>query len=183
LNFMETPLHGAYIIELQLIRDSRGSFGRIFCLEELKTIGHDGQVVQMNHSITSAKGTIRGMHYQKPPWTEIKLVKCIRGAVFDVVIDIRKGSPTFLRWHGEVLSEKNMRMMYVPRGFAHGFQNLEEDSELLYLHTNYYHPEAEGAIRYDDPAVGIAWPLQVVVISERDRDYPILMEDFQGVIP
>jgi dTDP-4-dehydrorhamnose 3,5-epimerase len=121
------------------------------------------------------------MHYQKPPKAEIKMVKCISGAVFDVIVDLRKGSETFLKWHGEVLSSENMKMMYAPEGFAHGFQTLEETCELLYFHTEFYSPGYEGGIRYDDPSVNISWQLQPTDISVKDRNYPLVSGQFKGV--
>lgn len=176
-----TPLQDAFIIEPEPFKDDRGLFARVFCQQELQHILHNKNIVQINHSLTRQKGAIRGMHFQKPPKAEIKMVKCLRGSVFDVIIDLRKGSPTFLKLHGETLSSENMKMLYIPEGFAHGFQTLEENSELLYLHTEFYNPEHEGGVRYDDPKVGIKWPLKVTDISKRDRYHPLLGEDFLGI--
>ena len=161
--------------------DDRGLFARVFCQNELLNILHGKNIVQINHSLTKQKGAFRGMHSQYPPKAEIKIVKCLRGSVFDVIIDLRKGSPTFLKWHEEILSSENMKMMYIPEGFAHGFQTLEENCELLYLHTEFYSPKHEGGVRYNDPKVGIKWPLEVRDISERDKKHPLLAEDFQGI--
>lgn len=173
-----TPLQEAFIIELEPVTDDRGLFTRVFCQQELRNILHDKNIVQINHSLTRQKGALRGMHFQYSPKSEIKMVKCLRGSVFDVIIDLRKGSPTFLKWHGEVLSAKNMKMMYIPEGFAHGFQTMEGNCELLYLHTEFYSPEHEGGVRYNDPKIGIKWPLGVTDISERDKNHPLLGEDF-----
>ncbi len=177
-----TPLQDAFIIEPEPFRDGRGLFARVFCRQELRDILHDKNIVQINHSITKQKGAIRGMHFQYPSKAEIKMVKCLRGSVFDVIIDLRKGSPTFLKWHGETLSSENMKMLYIPEGFAHGFQTLEENSELLYLHTEFYSPEHEGGVRYSDLSINISWPLDVTDISEKDRNYPLLSQDFEGIL-
>ena len=169
------------MIEPKPFKDDRGLFARVFCQRELREIGHTKSVMQINHSINFEKGTIRGLHFQYAPKTEIKIVRCLRGAVFDVIIDLRKLSSTFCKWHGEILSAENMKMMYVPEGFAHGFQTLKENSELLYLHTEFYSPEHEGGIRYNDPMINIAWPLEVTDISEKDNEYPLLDVDSSGI--
>ncbi|WDN90096.1 dTDP-4-dehydrorhamnose 3,5-epimerase [Desulfosarcina sp. BuS5] len=121
------------------------------------------------------------MHFQRPPMAEIKMVRCICGSVFDVIIDLRKGSPSFLKWHGEILSSENMKMMYIPEGFAHRFQTLQPNSELLYLHTEFYSPEHEDGVCYNDPKIGIKWPLEVTEISDKDKSYPFLTQDFGGI--
>ena len=182
MHFQALPLEGAYIIHPAPFKDHRGLFERVFCEREFKEIGHTAEIAQSNHSVTVQKGAIRGMHFQYPPLAEIKVVKCMHGSVFDMIIDLRKGLPTFLKWHGEVLSAKNMKMMYVPEGFAHGFQTLEENCELLYLHSEFYSPEHEGSIRFDDPMVNIEWPLEVTDVSEKDRNYPLLDEEFTGIV-
>lgn len=174
-------LEGAFVIESEPLKDDRGLFVRVFCQQELQHILHKKNIVQVNHSLTRQKGALRGMHFQYPPKAEIKMVKCLRGSIFDVMIDLRRNSSTFLKWHGEVLSAENMQMMYIPEGFAHGFQTLEENSELLYLHTEFYSLEHEGGVRYNDPKIGIKWPLKVTDISERDRYHPLLGEDFLGI--
>ena len=181
MKIKQTPLQNAFVIEPEPFRDDRGLFARVFCQQELQHILHNKNIVQINHSLTRQKGAIRGMHFQYPPKEEIKMVKCLRGLVFDVIIDLRKGSPTFLKWYGEVLSAENMKMMYIPEGFAHGFQTLEENCELLYLHTEFYSPEHESGVRYNDPKVGIKWPLEATDISERDKNHPLLAEDFSGI--
>ena len=135
----------------------------------------------MNHSFTTSKGTIRGMHYQLPPFREIKMVRCIVGAVFDVIIDIRKGSKTFLQWMGVELTAANKKMLYIPEGFAHGFQTLTDNCELLYHHSEFYNPGAESGIRHDDPLINISWPTPLTVISDRDRTHVLLNESFKGI--
>ena len=171
-----TPLQDAFIIEPEPFKDDRGLFARIFCQQELQHILHNKNIVQINHSLTKQKGAIRGMHFQCPPMAEIKMVKCLRGSVFDVIIDLRKLSSTFGKWYGEILSSENMKMMYIPEGFAHGSQTLEQNSELLYLHTEFYSPEYEGGVRFDDPDLAIDWPLPTAVISERDLSLPLVSE-------
>ncbi|MFX1590950.1 MAG: dTDP-4-dehydrorhamnose 3,5-epimerase family protein [Promethearchaeota archaeon] len=144
-------------------------------------MAHDKEIVQINNSVTKLKGSVRGMHFQYPPKAEIKIIKCIKGKVFDVAVDIRKNSTTFLEWHGEVLTEDNFIMLYIPQGFAHGFQTLEDNTELLYLHTEFYSPEFEGGLLYNDPILNITWPLDVADISQRDMKHPLLTDEFKGV--
>lgn len=171
------PLAEALIVDAELFRDHRGVFSRFFCSRELASVMGTRQIVNVNYSSTSRKGSIRGLHFQRDPHQEMKLVRCIRGAVFDVIVDLRRASATFLQWHGETLSANNMRMMVVPEGFAHGFQTLEEESELLYLSTAFYDPGAEGGLRHDDPVLNIRWPLAVVDISGKDAVHPLLGDD------
>jgi len=170
-----------YIIEPEPFEDDRGRFFRVFCKQELEQISHGKEIVQINYSLTKKKGSIRGMHFQYPPKAEIKIVRCLKGAIFDVAIDLRRNSPSFLQWHGEILNEKNEKALYIPEGFAHGFQTLEDDSELLYFHTEFYSPDFEGGIRYNDPKLKIKWPLQVVDISEKDKNHKLINENFQGI--
>jgi dTDP-4-dehydrorhamnose 3,5-epimerase len=179
--FRKTLLNGIYIIELETFNDERGLFARTFCKKEFSKIDHSKEFVQFNHSITHKKGTVRGMHYQMPPFSEIKLIRCIRGSVYDVVIDIREGSPTFLKHFSIELSEANMLSIYVPEGFAHGFQTLEDNTQLIYHHTAYYVPGHEAGIRYDDPVIGIQWPLPVAVITEKDMNHRLLNNQFKGI--
>lgn len=181
MKYIETPLKGAYIIELEPYQDSRGLFARTFCKKEFQKIGHSKEFVQFNHSVTLQKGTIRGMHYQVPPSSEIKLIRCIRGNVYDVIIDIRYGSSTFLKYHAVELNEANMKMIYVPEGFAHGFQTLENNTQLIYHHTQFYNPEHERGIRYNDPATNIHWPLVPVNLTEKDNNYPLIDYNFKGI--
>lgn len=165
------------LIDNEPFRDHRGIFARFFCSRELGPIMGERQIVNVNFSRTIWEGTVRGMHFQRPPHQEMKLIRCIRGAVFDVIVDIRRDSPTFLQWHGEALSADNMKMLCVPEGFAHGFQTLEDDCELLYFTTAFFAPESEGGIRYDDPAVGIRWPRVVTNVSQKDSTHPLLHDD------
>lgn len=181
MQFEPTPLKGAFVITPEPFSDHRGSFMRIYCKQELEAVGVNKEIVQANHSVTIKKGAVRGMHYQRPPKAEIKIVKCIQGAVFDVIIDLRKNSPTFCRWCGETISAKNMKMMVIPEGFAHGFQVLESKSELLYFHTQFYSPDHEGGLCFDDPAIGIKWPLEVIDVSDRDRSHPLVDSSFKGI--
>ncbi|HEV2478727.1 MAG TPA: dTDP-4-dehydrorhamnose 3,5-epimerase [Puia sp.] len=179
--FNTTPLAGAWLIDLEPFSDQRGWFARYYCKDEFEEIGHSKEWVQLNHSVSYARGTLRGMHFQHPPYREIKMVRCIAGAIFDVIIDLRGDSPTFLQWFGAELSAANRRMLYIPEGFAHGFQTLEPDTELLYHHTEFYTPGAEGGYRYDDPAFSIAWHLPVTAISDRDLEHPLIDKNFKGI--
>ena len=179
--FSETILKGSYVIDLDTFKDERGWFARTYCKNEFHTIGHIAEWVQMNHSFTKQKGTIRGMHYQLPPFSEIKMVRCIAGVVYDVIVDLRKGSPTFMQWFGTELSAANKKMLYIPEGFAHGFQTLADDCELVYHHSQFYTPGAEGGIKFDDKRINIKWPLPVTAISERDNQHPVLDENFKGL--
>lgn len=176
-----TPLEGVAVIETVPYSDRRGSFARIFCERELAPVLGERNIVQINHSRTVAVGAIRGMHFQHPPYAEMKFVRCIRGSVWDVAVDLRRGSPTLLRWHAETLTADNRRMLVIPEGCAHGFQTLEPDSELIYLHTGFYEPRAEAGVRYDDGRIAIAWPLPRGELSERDLQQPLLAADFPGI--
>lgn len=181
MNVVATPVAGVVRVETTPRTDHRGEFVRLFCERELAELLGTEHIVQANRSLTRAAGAVRGMHYQFPPHAETKLVRCIRGRVWDVAVDLRKGSPTFLEWTAQELSPANGLMFVVPKGCAHGFQVLEPDSELLYLHTAFYAPSAEGGISPIDPAVGIAWPLPIMDLSERDRSHPPLTPDFGGI--
>jgi dTDP-4-dehydrorhamnose 3,5-epimerase len=181
MKFIETSLASAYIIELEPLRDERGLFARTFCQKKFASIGFHKQIVQINHSVTRQKGAIRGMHYQCPPACEIKIIRCVQGTVFDVMVDLRAGSSTFLQWHGVELSKDNMRMVYIPDGFAHGFQTLVDNSELIYHHSAFYSPEYEQGLRFDDPALTIAWPLPAGVITTKDQSYPLIDDNFKGI--
>lgn len=179
--FTPTSLAGSYVIDLEPFSDERGWFARFYCKNEFQQIGHAQEWVQLNHSFTTHTGTVRGMHFQLPPFREIKMVRCIAGAIFDVIVDIRKDSPTFLKWTGVELSAANRKMLYIPEGFAHGFQTLTDNCELIYHHSAAYAPGSEGGIRYDDPAIGITWPLPVNNLSARDASHPYLNEHFKGI--
>jgi dTDP-4-dehydrorhamnose 3,5-epimerase len=172
MNFIETELGGAFVVEPERHEDERGFFARIWCRREFEERGLDADLAQCNISYNREKGTLRGMHYQHPPFAETKLVRCARGAVHDVIIDLRPGSPTFGRWLAAELTATNNRLLYIPRGFAHGFQTLEDDTEVAYQVSEFYHPEVAGCVRWDDPAFRISWPLDVTVIAPRDRDCP-----------
>ncbi len=161
--------------------DARGFLSRLFCVEELAVAGWKKPIVQINHTYTAKRGMVRGMHYQNPPHAEMKLVTCIRGEVFDVAVDLRTGSPTFLQWHAETLSAENGCALLIPEGFAHGFQTLSDDCEMLYLHTAAYALDAEAGLRVDDPRLGIAWPLPIAELSARDREHPLLTPQFKGM--
>lgn len=168
-------------MEPEALRDERGLFERYYCRKDFEKIGHHKDWVQLNHSITLSKAAVRGMHFQVAPYSEIKMVKCVKGKIFDVIVDIRQGSETFLKWFGAELSESNHHMMYIPEGFAHGFQTLEDDCHLIYHHSEYYVPGAESGLRFDDPVLAINWPLVVSVISERDRNHRLIDNNFKGI--
>lgn len=178
----KTPIDGLYVAETEKRADHRGAFARFFCERDLTQAVGGRQIVQVNHSQTAAVGALRGLHFQHPPHAEMKMVRCLKGRVWDVAVDIRKNSPTYLQYHAEELSPDNARMMVIPEGFAHGFQVLEAGSEMLYLHTAFYNQAAEGGLRHDDPALAIAWPLPVSDISDRDRTHPLVADGFDGVM-
>jgi dTDP-4-dehydrorhamnose 3,5-epimerase len=176
-----TRLKGLTVVHRRLAEDDRGFFGRIFCAEDLATIGFARPVAQINHSLTRKRGTVRGMHFQHPPHAEDKFVSCLRGEVFDVAVDLRAGSATFLQWHAERLSADNQRSLLIPRGFAHGFQTLTDDCELIYVHSWPYVPGAEGALHAADPALAIDWPLPIADLSPRDASHPFVDDAFVGI--
>ena len=181
MKFTATPLKGSFEIDLEPFQDDRGWFARTWCKNEFQQIGHTKEWVQLNHSFTAKKGSVRGMHFQYPPYGEIKMVRCIAGSIYDVIVDIRNGSPTFLQWSGIELSAVNKKMLYIPEGFAHGFQTLSDDTELIYHHSSFYVPGHEGGLRFDDKKINIKWPLPVADISERDKQHPEITEDFKGI--
>lgn len=181
LSSAPTPIAGVLLVTSTLRQDERGSFTRLFCETELAPVLAGRRIAQVNHSRTRQRGAIRGLHYQRPPHAEVKFVRCLKGRVWDVVVDLRAGSPTFLRWHAQELDAAGWRMLVVPEGCAHGFQALEADSELLYLHTAAYAPEDEAGVRFDDARLAIAWPLPPADLSERDRSLPPLDPGFQGL--
>jgi len=170
MKFIETPLPGAFVIELEKRGDERGFFARFFCQDEFAAHGLKTGIVQINNSLSAQKGTLRGMHYQLAPAAEVKVVRCIRGALYDAIIDVRPDSPAFGKWFGTELTAENRRMLYVPEGFAHGFITLENGTETLYLATAKYAPERERIIRWNDPKFGVQWPLAPVVLSDKDRE-------------
>jgi dTDP-4-dehydrorhamnose 3,5-epimerase len=177
----QTSINGLVTVDTEPRSDERGFFTRLYCQTELKEVLDSRQIVQINQSCTRTVGTVRGLHYQRRPHAEMKLVRCVKGRVWDVALDLRVGSPTFLKWHAEELSETNANMMVIPEGFAHGFQVLEKDSELLYLHTVHYAPSAEGGVRPMDPGLSIDWPLAIEDLSDRDRNHPLLNSEFTGL--
>jgi dTDP-4-dehydrorhamnose 3,5-epimerase len=174
LRISETRLAGAYLIEPELLKDERGFFARTFCRGELQALKLETHIEQCSISFNLKKGTLRGMHYQIAPDEEVKIVRCTMGAVFDVIIDLRPGAPTFRQWISVELSEENRRMVYIPKGFAHGFQTLRDDSELQYQISIAHAPASSRGIRWDDPALAISWPLPVTQVSEKDLGYPPL---------
>jgi len=174
MKFHPTTLNDCWLIELEPVRDQRGSFARTFCAREFFAWGLQTSFPQHSVSMTAKKGTVRGMHFQRDPDGEAKLVRCVRGRIFDAVVDIRPNSPTFGRWQGFELCMENGRQLYIPEGFAHGYQTLTDDVEVSYLISTFYVPEASWGIRHDDPAVQIAWPLPISVISDKDRSWPDL---------
>jgi dTDP-4-dehydrorhamnose 3,5-epimerase len=180
-NFIDLPLAGLYRVERKLISDKRGFFSRFYCTEEFKKIGNNHSISQINYTLTQRRGAIRGMHFQRPPHTETKIVSCIRGEVLDVVVDVRIKSPTFLMWHAELLSETNSSSLFIPDGFAHGFQTLSDDCQLIYIHSTNYMPDSEGALNPMDPKLDINWPLEVTDMSERDQNCTMLIDGFEGV--
>ena len=180
-DFHDTPLRGLKLVQRKPIEDTRGFFARFYCADEFRAAGLGKPIAQINHTLTRSKGAVRGLHCQHPPLAETKLVSCMAGTVFDVAVDLRANSPTFLHWHGEILSAENRRSLLIPEGYAHGFQTLAEDCELLYLHTTSFHPEAEGALNAADPTLAIAWPLPVSEQSERDRLHPFIDTHFSGI--
>jgi dTDP-4-dehydrorhamnose 3,5-epimerase len=174
MNFHPTPLSGAYLIELERRGDDRGFFARLFCEKEFAAAGLESRFVQANNALSQTKGTLRGMHYQLGTAAEVKVVRCIRGALWDAIVDLRPDSPTFGNWFGTELNEDNRLMMYVPRGFAHGLVTLRDNTEALYLVSNFYAPQQERGVRWDDPRFGIAWPVAPSEISPKDaalRDF------------
>jgi dTDP-4-dehydrorhamnose 3,5-epimerase len=181
MKFHPLPLPGAWLIELAPVRDDRGFFVRWFCAQTFASHGLPDRFVQANHSQSLRKGTIRGLHYQVPPAAEAKLVCCIRGSVQDVLVDVRRGSPTFLQWHGQLLREGDFRLVYVPPGIAHGYQALENQAAVMYQTTAPYTPALEARIRFDEPRVGIAWQVGEVIVSDKDATTPLLTNDFRGV--
>ena len=177
----KNPIDGLQLVHRQVIGDGRGYFERIFCRDDLEPIIGYRSIVQINHSLTAKAGTVRGIHFQHPPRAEMKLVSCLRGKVFDVAVDLRKGSPTFLQWHAEVITESNHKTFVIPEGFAHGFQTLTEDCELLYLHTAAYAPDAEAGLDALDPRLAIDWPMPIAERSARDQHYAMLTSEFLGL--
>jgi dTDP-4-dehydrorhamnose 3,5-epimerase len=180
-DIFDMPIHGLKLAQRKPIGDNRGYLERMFCSEELKSLIPEKNIVQINHTLTVKRGTVRGMHFQHSPHAETKFVSCLRGEVFDVAVDLRRGFPTFLHWHAEILSAANHKTLVIPEGFAHGFQTLTKDCEMLYLHTTAYQADAEGGLNARDPRLGIQWPLPIAEQSVRDSAHPLVSKDFGGV--
>lgn len=172
----DLPIPGVRLVQRQALEDARGFFSRLFCAQELADAGWRGNVAQINHTLTREAGSVRGLHFQRSPHAEIKLISCLAGEVWDVVVDLRPLSPTYLKWHAEVLSAANRRALLVPEGVAHGFQTLSPDVQLLYLHSHPYTPEAEDGLNPVDDRLAIAWPKTISIMSERDRSHPMLVD-------
>jgi dTDP-4-dehydrorhamnose 3,5-epimerase len=176
MKFSETKLYGAFVIELEKRGDERGFFARTFCQNEFAAHGLNTQLVQANMSYSRFEGTLRGMHYQEPPYAEAKLLRCTKGRIFDVAVDMRPDSTTYRQWFGIELNDQNYKMFYIPEGFAHGYMTLCEHAELMYLVSEFYAPQAEKGFRWDDPAIGIQWPMEPAVISDKDRNWADLTD-------
>jgi dTDP-4-dehydrorhamnose 3,5-epimerase len=184
VNILRTTLPGVLIAETEFRRDDRGSFARLFCAQELASVLGEREILQINLSHSRQAGAVRGLHFQRRPHAEMKLIRCLKGKVWDVAVDLRAGSATLLQWHAEELSPDNARMMIVPEGCAHGFQTLDSDSELLYLHTALHAPESEDGVAWNDPTLNISWPIpqpRTGGLSDRDRQLPMLPAIFHGV--
>lgn len=177
----ETALAGLKVIQRKPIMDARGFLCRIYCVNEFESFGFSRPIDQINHTCTHKIGAVRGLHFQYPPRAEVKIVICLKGEVFDVAVDLRHGSPTFLQWHAEILSDRNSLGVLIPEGFAHGFQALSLECELLYLHTEIYDSSSVGAVNVKDPALKIPWPLDITDISENDLNHPMLIDSFEGI--
>lgn len=181
LTVTDLPLAGLKKVQRRLHADERGVFARLFCAQELAPAGWSSPIAQINHSLTRTRGTVRGLHYQRPPHAEMKLVSCVRGEVWDVAVDLRAGSPTFLRWHAERLNATDGTALLIPAGFAHGFQVLSEEAELVYCHSAAYAPQAEAGLHVREARLGIQWPLPVQGLSVRDAAFELLTPAFEGV--
>ena len=175
--FHKTKIEGLYIIESELKIDERGYFARIFCKEEFAKIGLNFEIVQVNRSLNLKKGTLRGMHFQKPPKAEDKIVQCLKGAIYDVAIDLRKDSPTYGEWLAEELNEESKKMFLIPKGCAHGFQTLTDNCELLYFMSEFFSPENASGVRWDDPFFNIPWPIKNPILSEGDKNWPFIKNE------
>ena len=177
----KTPLSGLLVLKRQPLDDRRGYFERLFCETDLQDILQGQRITQINHSVTEAQGTVRGLHFQRAPHAEKKIVCCLRGEVWDIAVDVRRGSPTFLKWHGEVLSETNQRAFFIPEGFAHGFQTLTDNCSMVYMHTESFFQDCEATLNACDPRLAIAWPNPITGRSPRDEKHPMIADDFTGI--
>jgi dTDP-4-dehydrorhamnose 3,5-epimerase len=180
-DFISTPISGLTLVQRKTIKDHRGFFSRFYCAEEFREAGLKKPIAQINQSFTLKAGTVRGLHFQYPPLAENKIVSCVQGEIFDVAVDLRHGSPTFLHWHGEILTAENHRSLIIPEGFAHAFQTMTEGCELIYLSTAPYSQLAESALNVRDARLAITWPLPISDLSERDAHHPFIAPDFKGV--
>lgn len=181
-NITDTPLAGIKVIKRNPLEDARGFLCRFFCASEFSSLGFHKPIAQINLTHTNKKGAVRGLHFQYAPAAEAKIISCVRGEIFDVAVDIRQGSPTFLRWHAEILTAENNKSIFIPEGFAHGCQALTDNCEILYLHSESFKPETVGALNILDPKIAINWPLEITEMSERDRHHPFVGNDFKGVV-
>ncbi len=182
MKIYKTSIPDLNVVQSSTTNDERGAFSRLYCQREISEIIGNRRIVQINHSFSHEAGTLRGLHFQYAPHAEMKLVRCLKGRVWDVAVDLRRGSPSFLQWHAEELSPLNARMMVIPEGFAHGFQVLDPSSELLYLHTEFYDTSSEGGLRYDDPLLSIRWPVAVTNLSRRDASHSFVEPHFSGIL-
>jgi dTDP-4-dehydrorhamnose 3,5-epimerase len=180
-DILQTPIEGLKVLLRKPVGDSRGFLERMFCAQAFAQMLGEKTIAQINRTLTGKRGSVRGMHFQNAPHAETKFVTCLRGEVFDVVVDVRKNSPTFLQWHGELLTQVNRTTLLIPEGFAHGFQTLSSDCEMLYFHTAAYHADSEGALNAQDPRLAIKWPMAITEQSDRDKSHPLLTPDFKGV--
>jgi len=171
LKFIETSLSGAFIVEPEQLKDERGFFARTFCRREFEARGLETEFIQHSISYNHKQGIVRGMHYQADPYQEVKLVRCTRGSIYDVILDLRESSPTYCQWQAVELTDDNWQALYIPEGFAHGFQTLSDHCEVLYQISQYYQPDAARGVRWDDPAFGINWPISAPILSDRDRSF------------
>ena len=181
LSLQATPLAGVYLLRRTRQDDARGFLSRVFCADELAEGGWQGPVAQINQTLTLSKGTVRGLHFQHPPHAEYKLVSCLRGCVWDVAVDLRRNSATFLQWHAEYLHADQGAALLIPAGFAHGFQAISDNTELLYCHSQAFAPDAQGCLNPNDPRLSIRWPLDIAHLSDRDAQAPLLNPSFAGV--
>lgn len=178
----DTPLVGLLVLHKKRMQDHRGFFERVYCSQDLAGVLAGRSIAQVNRSMTAKPGSVRGMHFQRPPYAELKIVSCIKGSIFDVAVDLRRGSPTYLQWHAQVLSDDNGAVLVIPEGFAHGFQTLQPDCEMLYFHTAPYAPDYEAGLNVNDPALAIAWPAAIGEMSERDAAFPTVAQGFEGLV-
>lgn len=184
MRFTPIKLQGAYLVDLESHQDQRGRFARLFCTKEFREIGFDKAIVNINHSVTERKGTVRGLHFQRPPFAETKIVRCLRGAAWDCIVDVRGDSPTFLQWFAVVLTPEKGQLFLIPEGFAHGFQALDDDTEILYFSSAFYSPQHESGLRFNDPALNIDWPLPPTLFSDKDSSFELIEQrkNWNGVV-